>query len=66
MPYKSEAQRKKFHVLLKQGKISAKTVAEWDKASKGKKLPKKVKKTKKAKKESKPGDMFNKYQAKKK
>ena len=46
MPYKSEAQRKKFHALLNEGKISAKTVKEWDKASKGKKLPKRVKKKK--------------------
>lgn len=43
MPYKSDAQRRKFHVLLKQGKISAKTVREFDNASKGIKLPKKVK-----------------------
>jgi hypothetical protein len=42
MPYKSEAQRKYFHaykaVLEKQGV----NVKEWDKASKGLKLPKKV------------------------
>jgi hypothetical protein len=44
MPYKSDQQRKKFHVLLKQGKISKKTVDEFDQASKGKKLPSKVKK----------------------
>ncbi len=39
MPYKSKAQQGKFHELEKQGKISPKVVAEWDKASKGKKLP---------------------------
>ena len=39
MPYKSEAQRKKFHALLEKGKISQKTVDEFDKASKGMKLP---------------------------
>lgn len=44
MPYKSDAQRKKFHVLEKQGKISPKVVEEFDQASKGKKLPEKVKK----------------------
>lgn len=44
MPYKSDAQRKKFHALLKEGKISKKTVKEWDKETKGKKLPKKLKK----------------------
>jgi hypothetical protein len=43
MPYKSEAQRAKFHELLKQGKITKATVDEYDKASKGKKLPKRVK-----------------------
>ena len=41
-PYKSEAQRKKFHALLKEGKIKQATVDEFDKASKGKKLPEKV------------------------
>lgn len=44
MPYKSEAQRRKFHALLAKGEISASTVKEWDRASKGKKLPERVKK----------------------
>lgn len=39
MPYKSKAQRKKFHVMEKRGEISPAVVAEYDKASKGKKLP---------------------------
>lgn len=39
MPYVSASQRGKFHVLEKQGKISHATVKEFDKASKGKKLP---------------------------
>ena len=47
MPYKSEAQRKKFHAMEDRGEISSKTVAEYDKASKGMKLPKKVTKKKK-------------------
>lgn len=42
MPYKSDAQRKKFHALLERGEISKKTVDEFDKASKGMKLPKKL------------------------
>lgn len=42
MPYKSQAQRGKFHALLEQGKISPATVAEFDKASEGMKLPKRV------------------------
>ena len=47
MPYKSEAQRKAFHAMEKRGEISKKTVDEFDKASKGKKLPEHVKKAKK-------------------
>lgn len=47
MPYASDAQRKKFHVLENEGKISPKVVAEFDEASKGQKLPAKVNKTKK-------------------
>jgi len=43
MPYKSGAQRKKFHAMEKRGEISSATVAEFDKASKGKKLPARVK-----------------------
>lgn len=42
MPYKSDAQRRKFHAMLKRGEISAATVAEFDQASKGKKLPERV------------------------
>jgi len=45
--YKSEAQRKKFHQLLKEGKIKESVVKEFDAASKGKKLPDRVKKKKK-------------------
>lgn len=44
MPYKSDAQRKKFHAMLKRGEISKKTVDEFDRASKGKSLPERVKK----------------------
>jgi hypothetical protein len=42
MPYKSEAQRKKFHALAQEGKMSKKTVDEFDKASKGMKLPERI------------------------
>jgi hypothetical protein len=45
-PYSSDAQRKKFHVMEKKGEISPKVVKEFDKSSKGMKLPKKVKKKK--------------------
>lgn len=43
MPYKSQAQRRKFHAMKGRGEISGKTVAKYDSASKGKKLPEKVK-----------------------
>lgn len=46
MPYKSNAQRGKFHILEKEGKISPKVVKEFDKASKGKKLPERIRKKK--------------------
>jgi len=46
MPYKSTAQRGKMHALLNEGKVSPSVVAEFDKASKGLKLPKHVGKAK--------------------
>ena len=52
MPYKSDAQRKKFHQLAKEGKISQATVDEFDKASAGKKLPDRVKPKKETKRPS--------------
>ncbi len=42
MPYKSDAQRRKFHAMLGQGEISKAVVAEYDRASKGKKLPERI------------------------
>jgi len=44
MPYKSEAQRKYFHANKKKLEKKGVDVKEWDKESKGLKLPKKVKK----------------------
>lgn len=44
MPYVSDAQRRYFHAASKRGDISAKTVHEFDKASKGMDLPEHVKK----------------------
>ncbi len=44
MPYASDAQRKKFHVLEAEGKISPATVDEFDQASKGMKLPRRKRK----------------------
>lgn len=47
MPYKSKAQQGFFHTKTAQKKgITKATVKEFDKASKGKKLPKKIKKSK--------------------
>lgn len=42
MPYKSNAQRKKFHAMLGRGEIAKAVVAEFDAASKGKKLPARI------------------------
>jgi hypothetical protein len=42
-PYKSEAQRRKFHELLKEGKIDQTTVDEWDRETDRKKLLPRVK-----------------------
>jgi hypothetical protein len=46
MPYKSQAQRGYFHTKAGMKKVGAAVVAEFDAASKGKRLPKKVKKRK--------------------
>ena len=43
MPYKSQAQRRLFHHLVKQGKIAPEAVEEYDRESKGKKMPEYVK-----------------------
>jgi hypothetical protein len=43
MPYRSAAQRRKFHAMLARGEISPAVVREYDRASKGKKLPERVK-----------------------
>ena len=42
MPYKSRAQQRAFHAKEKAGEISPEVVAEFDQASKGKKLPERV------------------------
>lgn len=47
MPYKSEMQRKWAHTKAGTRALGGKkAVEEWDKATKGKKLPKRVKKNK--------------------
>jgi len=50
MPFKSQAQRRKFAQLLVEGKISNETFEEWNRETGGKKLPERVRaKSKKSK-----------------
>lgn len=42
MPFKSQAQRRKFAELLVQGKISPDTFEEWNRETGGAKLPERV------------------------
>jgi hypothetical protein len=44
MPFKSQAQRRKFAELLVKGEISNETFEEWNRETGGKKLPERVKK----------------------
>ena len=44
MPFKSEAQRKKFYQLAKEGKISQQTLKHWEDSTGNMKLPKRVEK----------------------
>ena len=57
MPFKSQAQRRKFAELLVKGEISPETFEEWNRETGAKKLPERVarKKSKSAKKKSKKG-----------
>ena len=43
MPFKSQAQRRKFAALLVEGKISPETYEEWNRETGSKKLPDHVK-----------------------
>ena len=42
MPFKSQAQRRKFAQLLVEGKISNETFEEWNRETGGNKLPERV------------------------
>ena len=42
MPFKSQAQRRKFAQLLVEGKISNETFEEWNRETGGKRLPERV------------------------
>jgi hypothetical protein len=43
MPFKSQAQRRKFAQLLVEGKISPQTFEEWNQETGARKLPERVK-----------------------
>ena len=45
MPFKSQAQRRKFAELLVKGEISPETFEEWNRETGAKQLPERVKKT---------------------
>jgi hypothetical protein len=53
MPFKSQAQRRKFAQLLVEGKISNETFEEWNRETGGAKLPERVR-AKAGKKAAKP------------
>jgi hypothetical protein len=50
MPFKSQAQRRKFAELLVKGEISPETFEEWNRETGSQRLPERVKKKKKKKK----------------
>jgi len=45
VPFKSQAQRRKFAQLLVEGKISPETYEEWNRETGSRRLPDRVKKT---------------------
>ena len=49
MPFKSQAQRRKFAQLLVEGKISNETFEEWNRETGSQKLPERVKRKTKGK-----------------
>jgi hypothetical protein len=55
MPFKSQAQRRKFAQLLVEGKISPETFEEWNRETGGTKLPERAPSRKASKKRSAPG-----------
>jgi len=52
MPFKSQAQRRKFAQLLVVGKISNQTFEEWNRETGGKKLPERVRSKRRGRKKS--------------
>lgn len=53
MPFKSQAQRRKFAELLVQGRISPQTFEEWNRETGGRKLPERLRPAPKAKSKTK-------------
>jgi CRISPR/Cas system-associated endonuclease Cas1 len=54
MPFKSQAQRRKFAQLLVEGKISNKTFEEWNRETGRKKLPERVRSRSKRARKTRP------------
>ena len=54
MPFKSQAQRRKFAQLLVEGKISNETFEEWNRETGSKKLPERARKKPAARKKATP------------
>ncbi len=54
MPFKSQAQRRKFAELLVKGEISPETFEEWNRETGSAKLPERVKPKTKAKSKTRP------------
>jgi hypothetical protein len=52
MPFKSQAQRRKFAQLLVEGKISPETFEEWNRETGARKLPDHVKRAPKGKRKA--------------
>jgi hypothetical protein len=52
MPFKSQAQRRKFAELLVKGEISPETFEEWNRETGGRKLPERVKRKAASKRKS--------------
>jgi len=59
VPFKSQAQRRKFAELLVKGEISKETFEEWNRDTGSEKLPERVK-AKKSKRKTKPKTKLNK------
>ena len=55
MPFKSQAQRRKFAQLLVEGKISNQTFEEWNRETAGRKLPEHVARKRKTRKRKSSG-----------